>query len=170
MSRSPGLFSLQRPIDLVHKLEHDYARMAQEPLNPYPAFDFFISGWHMLEWALPGEANKWQRARLARRTPLLQICSELANGSKHLQLRKEQQQSVLDTVARAGATYGEAQYGTSRYGTPAGLEIRLRPHQAKALYGQVDAPDFIDAPDLAGRLLAFWRAYLAPTLAPQHTP
>jgi hypothetical protein len=155
MVQQGGFFGLQKPQDLLRKLEHDYARMQQEPLDSYSAFDFFVGAWHMLDWVLPGDMNAKRRTSLQKKTPLLQVCSELANNSKHLELRGEPQ-SYHHQVQRPGAAVGRMVIGVSRIGTSDGLEIQLRPYQAKAL----GVADYIDALDLAGRLLVFWREYL----------
>ncbi len=155
MVQQRGFFGLQEPTDLLRKLEHDYARMQQEPLDSYSAFDFFVGAWHMLDWVFSGEVNERRRAVCHKKTPLLQVCSELANSSKHLELRKGPQ-SYQYQVVRPASAYGSGTYGTGRFGGPAGLEIRLRPYQAEAL----GVTDYIDALDLASRLLIFWREYL----------
>src|SRR5215210_3209748 len=86
MTGFKGLFELQTPQDLLQKLQHDYQRLKDDPLNPYPAFDFFVTAEHMLEWVHPGYANKQPRTNLRKSNVLLQVCSHIANGSKHFEV------------------------------------------------------------------------------------
>jgi hypothetical protein len=57
-----GFFELQSPLDLLNKMEADYARLSRNPLDTYAAFDFFVAAAHLPEWlgkvrCYPGPAS-----------------------------------------------------------------------------------------------------------------
>jgi hypothetical protein len=60
-----GVFGLQSAPDLLRKLEADHARVHADPVDPFAAYDFVVTAWHLLEWALPGGANTPARERPA---------------------------------------------------------------------------------------------------------
>jgi hypothetical protein len=143
-----GLFELKTPEDLFRKLEHDLRRLEAEPLNAYAAFDFFVTAEHMLDWVHP---NDWVRQKTERQCdPLLEVCSHLANGSKHFQATNRRHRSVDDTQQHGGAfssAFGRA-FDISR------LEIHLK-GKAEAMLGSV-----IEVTDLARKVLDCWRKRL----------
>ncbi|MGH8064009.1 MAG: hypothetical protein ACRERE_01985 [Candidatus Entotheonellia bacterium] len=44
MGQFKGFFALQKPVDLLAKLRHDYQRLQRSPTDTYAAFDFFVTG------------------------------------------------------------------------------------------------------------------------------
>jgi hypothetical protein len=71
---------LGTPMDLMTKLEHDLARLAERPDDDYAAWDFFVTAEHMRDWTSP----KPGPPRPAD-TALLKTVSHLASGGKHFQ-------------------------------------------------------------------------------------
>lgn len=149
-----GLFELRTPRDLLAKLRHDLARMDSNWLDQYAAFDFFITAHHMVDWLYPGDSNKQRRRDEVQASALLQVCSHLANGSKHFQTTDSRHTSVADTQLHEGpfSQQFSEQFDISR------LEVHLTGEAANRL-GSV-----INVLPLARQLLAFWEAY--PALAP----
>ena len=63
MGQFKGFFELQKPADLLAKLRHDYKRLQSMPTDTYAAYDFFVTGYHMLDWLYPDPdpSNKKRR-------------------------------------------------------------------------------------------------------------
>jgi len=152
-----GFGSLKTPADLLEKLRHDFGRLQRSPTDVYAAFDFFVSAYHMLDWLHPNDdvARKAEEAS----SPLLQVCSHLANGAKHFEARAKQHQSVVNVVADKGEFFGGKFFGGAFFGE---LSIRLD-GQAAVLFG----PE-MDALVLAQAVLAHWEkdARLCPGARP----
>ena len=73
--------------------------MEQDPANPYPAFDFFVTAEHLLDWLYPDSVESANvRIRKQRREiePLLRVTSHLANGAKHFEAMAPHHKSVDD--------------------------------------------------------------------------
>lgn len=155
MSTFKGFFALYTPQALLKKLEYDYKRLEASPMDTYAAFDFFITAEHMVDWVYPNDnpTEKKKRETL-RRKSLLQICSHIANGSKHFEARAQHHKSVKGTLVRPGAQLGTFMLGVSRLGTSAGLEIRLKGY-AKRRFGE-----YIDVGHLSKLILDFWQKYI----------
>lgn len=79
-----GFFQLRTPDDLLAKLERDFLRMNKAMIDPYPAFDFFVTAEHMLDWLYPGWKGRKQREAARKASPLLQMVSHIATGAKHM--------------------------------------------------------------------------------------
>ena len=45
-----GLFTLQTSEHLLHKLEWEYTQWQGDPLNPYRAWNFFVTAEHPPDW------------------------------------------------------------------------------------------------------------------------
>ena len=108
MSRPKGFFELKTPSDLLAKLRHDYQRLQSSPTDTYAAFDFFVTGYHMLDWLYPGDENKKRRKKEEKESILLQICSHIANGIKHFHASPERHKSVADVRVQEGAFQRDA--------------------------------------------------------------
>src|SRR5207344_187516 len=76
-------FGLSDHHDLYKKLEWEFANLKAEPRNPYLAFNFFVTAWHLLEWKYPDLGGKAMRKQVRNHEPLVQICHHLAIGAKH---------------------------------------------------------------------------------------
>jgi hypothetical protein len=105
MSSFKGFAVLQRPADLVAKLEHDLERIRAAPDDAYAAFDFFVTADHILDWLLPDSPGRCQKdARKLKResSELLKITSHIANGAKHFQALAKHHDSVGDLKQVSG--------------------------------------------------------------------
>ncbi|MBA4066098.1 MAG: hypothetical protein C0501_20740 [Isosphaera sp.] len=143
-----GLFELKTPADLFRKLEHDLRRLEADALDAYAAFDFFVTAEHMLDWVYPDDPDA--RAAARQSDPLLEVCSHLANGSKHFRATHPRHRSVDDTRQHGGAFSSAFSRGfdISR------LEVDLKGDAAAAL-GSV-----VEVTDLARAVLCHWRSRL----------
>jgi hypothetical protein len=106
MSQFKGFFPLQKPGDLLAKLRHDYQRLKSSPTDTYAAFDFFVTGYHMLDWLYP--YDKKRREQEEKESILLQVCSHIANGIKHFHAIAKKHQSVADERVQEGAFQRDA--------------------------------------------------------------
>ena len=106
MNQFEGFFALQKPGDLLAKLRHDYQRLQDSPMDGYAAFDFFVTGYHMLDWLYPDEeAIRDQHARRKEEKEdyvILQICEHIANGIKHFRALSKTLESITDTRVQEG--------------------------------------------------------------------
>ena len=143
-----GIFALKTPQDLFRKLEHDMQRLEAEPLNVYAAFDFFVTAEHMLDWVHPCDSTRQKAERQSN--SLLEVCSHLANGSKHFQATNPRHQSVNDAQEHRGAFSSafSRDFDISR------LEVHLK-GTAEAAFGSV-----VEVTDLARKVLDYWRKRL----------
>jgi len=89
-----GFFDIGTSQDLFEKLRHEYQRILAAPGDRYVAMNFFVTARSLSDWV------KEQYNRQVGRCPLLEVCRELANNSKHHSLRYEQ---VKDTKVVGGA-------------------------------------------------------------------
>jgi len=149
MSSFRGLFELQSPQDLLEKLHHDYARLQQSPLDQYAAFDFFVTAEHMLDWLYPNDSQK--RKNVRDQSVLLQVCSHIANGSKHFVASDKRHVSVKDARKNEGAFQRDA-FQPDAFDVPR-LQIDLQGKAAQEL------GECIDTFELAGKVLNFWKNY-----------
>ena len=76
-----GWFYLQTPQDLMQKLRHDHGRIKKDQADAYPAFDFAVTAYHLLEWHFYGRDD--EKIAALNQHPELRICRHLANGAKH---------------------------------------------------------------------------------------
>ena len=144
-----GFGTLKTPQDLLRKLRHDFGHMQSDPSDEYAAFDFFVSAYHMLDWLHC--KDKKAKAAEEKRTPLLQVCSHLANGAKHFEATMKHHKAVCDVVAQEGKFFGGKFFGGGFYDT---LCVHLDEHTASLLGVGVE----ILAVELASKVLAFWEA------------
>jgi len=135
--------------DLLQKPERDFARLQQNPTDAGAAFDFFVTAYHMIEWAYPGDANRSKRQDLEKNTVLLQIASHLANGSKHFEATAKKHKSVSKTATRPGSFQAGA-FQADTFDVPE-LQVRLQ-GDAAAQFGSS-----VKASALAEQLLQLWQ-------------
>jgi hypothetical protein len=149
MSNFKGFFELQKPADLLEKLRHDHKRMQIAPMDTFAAFDFFVTGYHLLDWVYP---NKKQRRRDEEKANvILQICSHIANGIKHFQATRANHKSVADVRVRKGGFQRKAFQG-GVFQVEA-LVIKLD-GQAASQFGNE-----IECLELASLVLRFWEKH-----------
>jgi hypothetical protein len=151
-----GFFEMTTPAHLLHKLERDYEAWKQEPLNIDRAWNFFVTAEHLPDWlARTGSLSLGglKITTFKQHTPLLRICSHLANGGKHFRPSPKQHTSVASTRHQGGwVPLGWVPPGWVPL--PA-LIVDLTPDEQQALSS---AEASIKALNLAADVLAFWRA------------
>ena len=156
MSNFKGFATLTSPEELLVKLQHDLARMEQDLANPYPAFDFFVTAEHLLDWLYPDSAkptNKQTRTQKRKNEPLLRVTSHLANGAKHFQTTASHHKSVDNLRVHDGAFDAEV-FDPSVFATDR-LLVELQGDDATVLGQQITAIE------LARRVLAYWQQEFA---------
>lgn len=153
-----GFFLLRTAKDLLQKLERDFKKLKQHPLDVDLAFNFFVTAEHILDWKYPGRANKSNREKLRNAEVLLQVTSHLASGAKHFDVEAKHHTSVKDT--------GRVGYWTKGYWPrgfwPEGywsesLIVHLDGNAASLLSSQISVLD------LASSVLQFWQSHLQST-------
>ncbi|MBC2712853.1 MAG: hypothetical protein HGJ94_18245 [Desulfosarcina sp.] len=147
MSTFEGLFELRNQNDLLKKLQYDYKRLEESPINQYTAFDFFVTAEHMLDWLYPDERNR--REQVKDRNVLLRICSHIASGAKHFQATASHHDSVQDAIVQQGA-FSIDFSDSFKVGH---LQIQLQGQAACELGNSIKVID------LARKVLDFWKNY-----------
>jgi hypothetical protein len=151
-----GLFTLQTSEHLLHKLEWEYTQWQGDPLNPYRAWNFFVTAEHLPDWRArtgPRLPKGCSYKKLKQKKPLLRICSHLANGGKHFRPRDEHK-SVASTRQRTRAFFEPGAFIEGVSESPA-LMVDLTSDEQQALSL---AEATIEALHLAAAVLAFWQA------------
>lgn len=143
---------LQTPHDLLAKMEHDLARMKADPIEPYPAFDFFVAAEHMVDWRYPDDPAKQKETR--SHDPCRTV-SHLASGAKHFEATAPRHKSVR-SVERV-ADHEAAVWGTSPWDDTS-WDYLGRP----ALIVTMADGREVEAIQLAELVLAYWRTELGP--------
>ncbi len=154
MTNFKGFFELQTKNDLLKKLEFDFSRLQQSPLDRYTAFDFFVTAYHMLDWTYPGYANSKVREAKEGSEILLQVCSHIANGAKHFKAEAARHQSV------AGSRFEKGAFDPNVFQNDAFDVGRLLVEldgDAATKFGPS-----IGVMDLAVKLVEFWRKEINP--------
>jgi len=95
-----GIFQLKEPRDLLKKLHHDLVRLRQDTMDQYAAFDFFVTAEHLIDWLYPKSES--ERKNLRASSPLLALCSHIANGSKHFEATARHHGSFSDSEVHHG--------------------------------------------------------------------
>jgi hypothetical protein len=153
-----GFFLLRTANDLLQKLERDFKKLKQHPLDVDLAFNFFVTAEHILDWKYPGRANKSNRETLRNAEVLLQVTSHLASGAKHFDVEAKHHTSVKDT-GRVGywpEGYWPRGYWPEGY-WPESLIVHLDGTAASLLSSQISVLD------LASSVLQFWQSHLQST-------
>ena len=153
MSTFAGLFSLRTPRDLLRKLEHDYERILQTPTDPYAAFDFFVTAEHMVDWLHPN--SEPDRRTLRQSSTLLQVCSHVANGSKHFVALAKHHDSVKDTKTEEAAFQHGAFHANAFQVGRLLVELQGKPAQVLGRY--------VEVTELASKVLDYWKECLGET-------
>lgn len=159
-----GFFEMTTPTHLLQKLEREYEAWRQEPLNTDRAWNFFITAEHLPDWLARTASQSLGGLKITafkRQTPLLRICSHLANGGKHFRHSTAQHTSVASTRQQKGwASPGWVSSGCAT--TPA-LMVDLTPEEQQA-FSSAEAS--IEALNLAADVLAFWQQHLRGASSP----
>ena len=153
-----GFFLLRTANALLQKLERDFKKLKQHPLDVDLAFNFFVTAEHILDWKYPGRANKSNREKLRNAEVRLQVTSHLASGAKHFDVEAKHHTSVKDT-GRVGywpEGYWPRGYWLEGYWSES-LIVYLDGNAASLLSSQISVLD------LASDVLQFWRSHLQST-------
>ncbi len=142
-----GFFDVRDPQALFKKMRYDYERMMAEPLNVFPAWDFFVTANHLIDWIWPS-AGSAQHREERRWEAIPHICEHLANGAKHFIVNREHK--AVAQIERTEGAFNAAAFDASVFDA-ARLLITLDPKQAGAL-----GVEQITAADLARRVLIYW--------------
>jgi len=128
-----GFFLLRTTNDLLQKLEWDFKKLKQHPIDVDLAFNFFVTAEHILDWKYPGRANKSNRKKLHNAEVLLQVTSHLASGAKHFNVEAKHHTSVKDT---GGVAYWPKRYWPRSY-WPESLIVHLDGNAASMSSSQI---------------------------------
>ena len=144
-----SVFGLDTHLDLYKKLEWEFTNLKGNPNNPYLAYNFFVTAWHLLEWKYPDPGGKKSREGIRNQNPLLQICHHLAVGAKHFTISSPIHKSVLRAGKNSvwGRSWGNS-WGNS---WSSHLEVELI-NDAQKLYGSR-----IAVVDLAQHVMDYWK-------------
>ena len=112
-------FALRSPADLLEKLKREFKRLQEdETYQSDHAFNFAVTAWHMTDWVYKdarqrdpanpkpfGYKGKGNFQRTVRdNCTALDICYDLAQGSKHFELLPGQRKRVRKTDISAATT------------------------------------------------------------------
>jgi hypothetical protein len=149
-----SIFGLLTAHDLREKLRRDLDRMKAAPADFDSAFNFFVTAESLLDWAYPGDASRDARKSVKDGSVHLQVCSHIANGAKHLELRDRQHKSVESVKAVRGGMFPESyfprDYFPDDYFGARCLVVHLKDVAAAGL------GESIASLELAERVMAFW--------------
>jgi hypothetical protein len=142
-----GLWNLDTPAELLKKIHSDLKRMRDEPRNPCPAYDFFVTAYHMHEWIARDETHR----KTLEAAPLVRVAGEIATRAKHLHADNPKW-VTLDAL-------GSRMHGPlSRmpHGIPTDLWVALEDPSSTPL-----GRDIVKAGELAECLLEHWTRVLS---------
>lgn len=147
--RVTGLFDLRTVGDLYKKLQADHAAVQADPTDAYAAYNFVVTGWHLLEWLIPEGAHDWhdkRRALLAAR-PILGVCRELSMGARHFEPHAKDDGGTVDEARRGpsgprGPSWAEGTWAPSAW--TADLVIHLEGAAARQYGERLAFPAFVD--------------------------
>jgi len=153
MSKFTGFAPIQKPDDLLQKMNHDLDRMKSNPTDSYATFDFFVTAEHMLDWVYPDKNGlKDERTKKRNGNEILKIVSHIANGAKHFEVTARHHQSVdsmdfnlggFDSGSFSGESFSSSAFQFS------GITIKLSNGESKL------------AIDLAEEVYDFWSKELS---------
>ncbi|MEQ8694610.1 MAG: hypothetical protein RIC85_04725 [Gammaproteobacteria bacterium] len=150
-----GVFGLEGSTDLHRKLKWEFATLSKDPKNPYLAFNFFVTAWHLLEWVYPGTENKEQRTGMREANPILKVCEHLAVGAKHFEATRKRINSVNTTGEGGVWAEGVWAKGVWRDGVWATWLVVHLDGEAKEAFGERKK-----VMDLAKAAMEFWEGEL----------
>ena len=143
-----GFFQLRVPQDLFAKMRYDYERMRREPLNAYPAFDFFVTANHLVDWIWPSSGRKQQKLDRAA-DAIARICEHLADGAKHFILTTPH--CGVAHVDHCDGPFDPEILDPETFDTEGRLLIELESTEAAELGART-----MTAIEFAGKVLDYW--------------
>jgi hypothetical protein len=164
-----GIFTLKTPEQLFKKLVRDHTYLVSSPLDTDAWFNFVVTADHLPEWESGGDALAAHRLR--DQEPLLRICNHLARNAKHFKAedqRKRQGHVILNAIASTNEVRVVAMDGASVGAAGSRPVPQARPHQPQHEFTLELSPreeaelgvTTLSALELAGCIVAFWRARL----------
>ncbi len=114
MSLTAGV---KTPRDMLGKLHKEHGRLETE-VSSGDLMNFAITGYHMIEWikkhpSSSGGAKSDLEGMY--RNPDIGVCRDIANESKHFELRTNYEDRVTDKTS-ATSGFGAGRYGMGPYG------------------------------------------------------
>lgn len=146
-----GFFELKTAQDLLGKLKCEYAQLEKSPLDQDIAFNLFITAEHISDWLYPEKADSYKRSNLRNSSIYLQVCSHIANGSKHFKAEAKHHKSVSHTSISKGL-FNPVIFAPNIFG--GSLMIYLDGDAAQKLGHSISAVT------LAKGVLEFWEKYM----------
>ncbi|MGH8655770.1 MAG: hypothetical protein ACREYE_27935 [Gammaproteobacteria bacterium] len=142
-------YGLQSSKDLFGKLEAD-AVLIENEVTSYKLFDFVVTAYHFYEWiekdrSVPASAKS--DIANVRQDQNIAICRDLANATKHFELRKSYSNPVASTADSAQG------FGVGRY-DHGGYDVGEEEIVVTLLSGQQ-----VDALQLTRDVLSLWRGF-----------
>jgi len=114
MSLTAGI---KTPRDMLAKLHTEHARLRTK-VSSGDLMNFAITGYHMIEWIKKNSSApaivKGDLEGMYRNADI-GVCRDIANESKHFELRKDYGDRVTDKVSAIGG-YGIGRFGAGDYG------------------------------------------------------
>lgn len=155
MDGSQGVFEIRNAKDLLAKLERDFDAFNSKPWSSDLAFNFFVTGWSLLEWFYP---DKPKRESIRNDSIPLNVCHHIATGAKHFDPRDALHDSVTATGGRKSLeeqTGGKWARGAWANGIwESSLTISLSP----AAETHISVPK-VKAIRVAADVLDFWHSH-----------
>lgn len=173
-------FRLSKPADLVRKLERELSRFEASARHSSPehkfqsdhAFNFVITAWHIVDWMWKYHETIFPEAEMRYGTssfrefhsmvraecPALNICYDLANGSKHFQLRSNREATVSSANARV-----TEDSGVVRSPIQPAIRSAIRPaigYYEEQLFLSLPDGKFIKAISVFSESLEYWQSFL----------
>jgi hypothetical protein len=110
-------FGLKTPRDMLGKLKREHARLENEVTGD-DLMNFVISGYHLIDWIRNNASVSsavTADAKLMYDNTYVAVCRDLANGSKHFELKSDYKDRVTDKTSVISG-YGTGRYGKDAYG------------------------------------------------------
>ena len=134
-----GLFTAK---DLFEKLKSDYEEFCAKPKDSYKAFNFFVTAEHIPDWI--------ENVGIKYKEPILRVCSHLATGAKHFEVKNKDKKSVegfsVDVYVEDG--YVEDGYVETV------LVVNLTAEEAETI-----GAESIELNELAKNVFEYWEKY-----------
>ena len=134
-----GLFTAK---DLFEKLKSDYEAFCAEPKDSYKAFNFFVTAEHLPDWI--------ENVGIKYKDPILRVCSHLATGAKHFEVKNIDKNSVDGFSVDV---YVEGGYVGGRY-IETVLVVNLTTEEAEKI-----GSESIELNELAKNVFEYWDKY-----------
>ena len=158
-------FALRSPADLLEKLKREFKRLQEdETYQSDHAFNFAVTAWHMTDWVYKdarqrdpanpkpfGYKGKGNFQKTVRdNCTALDICYELAQGSKHFELRQEQRKRVRKTdTSLTGDPSAFLGFFKLDHDRLAGTVLKIR----------LTSEESVRAEDVFAEAITYWREF-----------